>query len=78
MSRVNSQSKSSILFFLIISIMGIVLSILTLRTGLRQDDHFTILIGILWLIIFVISIKRNSIDYKRKALEFQEGDRQSI
>ena len=46
-------------FLLIIAILGIVLSILTLRTALLQDDDFRVFTSVVWIAVLFIYVFRH-------------------
>jgi len=48
----NTQSGYFDAFLFIACIIGIILSVLTIRTALRQDDQFRLFTSIIWIVLF--------------------------
>ena len=68
MGKLNFQNKGFDLFFLIVSLIGIVVSVIRLRIAILEGDNFRTFISIVWIVLFTGSAIMNARAYRRKTM----------
>jgi hypothetical protein len=70
--KINWHSKYWNLGLATACIIGLLMNILSFRTALRQEDHFSVFISLGWIIIFTVSGTRNILVFRRKTQRQEE------